>query len=724
MKPGTLLAALLSLLLFPAAIRAEKPWYDRVLTGIETGPTGAQFGHSDTGDVRYAATFDGREIVRRAVAAHSEYLVMWVRDGDYAYYDSKLLPKPPGLGSRDPLREAVDEAAVHRMPVIAYCVVQQGGHFLKAHPEWEMRGPDGTPIGRFCYNSGYLEAMKELLAEQLAYGISGFHLDMLDQGFGPPYGCWCETCREQFQKEYGHAMPAGPAWDEAWDRMLEFRYRSSEQFEKALAAHIRSLNPKATVDFNYHGNPPFSFEVGQRPVQHAGNGHFITGETGVWGFSALTVGLNAAFYRAAAPSQRVQVAMQRGVRMYHDQTTRPLNDIRWELLTLLSHGAFVTMVDKTGFDGALDPVAYERTGAAFAEAQAKRLHFGHPPVAEVGLYFSSRTRDWVGREKPAEWFLSFLGAHKALVYEHIPWGVVLDENATLESLRRFPVLLAPNAGIVSEREVALFRQYVEGGGKLILTGLPGCYDALGRPAAANPLEPLIGGKFVQKLDSLDNWMRLDAAEDGTGPRFAPDLRRDWAFLVKGPAAVWKAETATALGTLLKPHRTLRQQQGKEGTEWPMSADTPVGPAMLRHRLGEGEVLTFTGSPDYAAASEHHIVEARRLLASAVDWLHPAPRVRITAPATVDAIVTDDPDSRTLRVHLLGYNAPPQTLPVRERPYVLPALMEDTPIFRATLELRDPPQTVSTLSPATVLKHDGRRIEVTVSDVHEVVVVRY
>mgnify|MGYP006169202847 CR=1 FL=1 len=100
----------------------------------------------------------------------------------------------------------------------------------------------------------------------------------------------------------------------------------------------------------------------------------ITGETGVWGFSALTVGLNAAFYRAAAPHQRVQVAMQRGVRMYHDQTTRPLQDIRWELLTLLSHGAFVTMVDKTGFDGALDPLAYERTGEAFAEAQAKRPH--------------------------------------------------------------------------------------------------------------------------------------------------------------------------------------------------------------------------------------------------------------------------------------------------------------------------------------------------------------
>ena len=141
--------------------------------------------------------------------------MLWVRDGDYAYYDSKLLPKAPGLGQRDPLREAVDEARKHGLPLIAYCVVQQGGHLLKTNPQWEMRGADGKPIGRFCLNSGYLEMMKEITAEQLAYGIDGFHIDMLDQGFGPPYGCWCDTCRKEFKRQYGHDMPSGATWDQA-----------------------------------------------------------------------------------------------------------------------------------------------------------------------------------------------------------------------------------------------------------------------------------------------------------------------------------------------------------------------------------------------------------------------------------------------------------------------------------------------------------------------------
>jgi hypothetical protein len=707
-------------------MRSETPWYEQSLVGMEVGPTGAQFGHSDRADTRYCREFDGREIVRRCVSAHSEYLVMWVRDGDYAYYDSKLLPKAPGLGARDPLRETMEEAQKHNLPVIAYCVVQQGGHFLDEHPEYEMRDYQGNRIGRFCYNSGYLEEMKEIVAEQLAYGIAGFHIDMVDQGFGPPYGCWCEHCRKAFKNEYGEEMPKGVTWDEDWDRMLEFRYATSQRFEKALYQHIRKLNPQATVDFNYHGNPPFSWEVGQRSVQHAGNADFVTGETGVWGFSALTVGLNAEFYRAATPGIPFQVAMQRGVRMYHDQTTRPLNDIRWELLTLLSHGAFVTMVDKTGFDGWIDPVAYERIGQAFREVHRKREHFSHEPVSDVGIYFSSRTRDWVARDDPATYFQSFQGAHKALVYAHIPWSVVLDENAALETLRRTPIVLLPNAGIISEREVALLRDYVKDGGNLILTGMTGCYNRMGEPAKVSSLEELIGAKFVRKLESLDNWVRFqsDSAESGQERQLRDGIATDWPFLVKGPGAVFRPEAAEAVGQLLQPYRTIRQREGKEGTEWPMSADSVVGPAILVNRLGKGTVLTFACSPDYAAASDHHIVEARRLLANAIRLLIPTPRVQITAPANVQAVVSDDPSTRTLRVHLLGYNSPPQTTPAKNRPHILPGLIEDAPMYRVTLEFADDIKEVSACGDSTELQRDGRRVLATVNDVHEVVIVKY
>ena len=703
-----------------------EPWFTRSLVGMEVGPTGAQFGHSDPNDTRYCRQFNGHEIVRRCVEADCDYLVIWARDGDYAYYDSKLLPKAPGLGNRDPLRETVEEAAKHNLPVIAYFVVQQGGHFLREHPEFEMRDPADNRIGRFCYNSGYLDQMKRIVAEQLAYGIAGFHIDMLDQGFGPPYGCWCEHCRNRFEAEFGHAMPTGVTWDEPWDHMLAFRYATSERFERMLRDHIQSLNPRATVDYNYHGNPPFSWEVGQRPVQHAGNGDFVTGETGVWGFSALTVGLNAEFYRAATPGVPVQVAMQRGVRMYHDQTTRPLNDLRWELLTLLAHNAFVTVVDKTGFDGWLDPVAYERIGTVFREAHAKREHFGQAPVAEVGIYFSSRTRDWLGREQPWGYFQSFQGAHKTLVYEHIPWGIVLDEHVTVERLRQFPIVLLPHAAILSDREVRVFHDYVGQGGKLILTGWSGLLGRRGGPRDESALSELAGARIVRRLDSMDNWVRLTGGAESSKSTIAlrRGIRKDWPFLVKGPAAVLEATAARPIGELMQPYRTTRQSQGTEGTDWPMSADSPVGPAILLNEVGRGKVLTFACSPDYATASEHHIIEARRLLVNAVRFLNPNPRLRVTAPTTVQTVVTDEPAGRTLRIHLLGYNSPPQTTPPRDRPHILPGLIEDAPMYRVAIEFAEPIKGVVAFNKSTDLTWHGRRLEATISDIHDLLIVRY
>lgn len=85
------------------------PWYEELLVGLEVGPTGAQFG-ADPADVAYATKFSGKDIVDAQIAAGSQYLVIWGKDGEYAYYDSKVAPKCPGLGERDVLREAVDAA--------------------------------------------------------------------------------------------------------------------------------------------------------------------------------------------------------------------------------------------------------------------------------------------------------------------------------------------------------------------------------------------------------------------------------------------------------------------------------------------------------------------------------------------------------------------------------------------------------------------------------------
>jgi hypothetical protein len=708
MRPIILVALVF---LWAPAVVAEEPWYRAALIGMEVGPSGKQGPFDATGD-GYAAQLNGADIVAKQIEVGSQYLVIWGRDGDWAFYDSKLMPKCPGLGERDVVREAVEAARAHGLPIIVYVVVQSGGHALKEHPEFGMAALDRTPIeGRVCLNGPYRDYVMALLDELLAYGINGFHVDMVDQGFGPPYGCACEVCLPLFEERYAHVMPMQVNWDEAWDHMLEFRYDTSARFERDVVAHVKASHPEVSVDFNYHGYPPFSFEVGQRPKQHAHIGDFVTCESGVWGFGALGVNMTAEFVRACGAERPYQVVMQRGTRFYHDQTTRPLHDLRWEMLTLLAHGAQVTIVDKTPYSGVMDPVAYGRIGTVFAEVHAKRTHFGQPPQYDVGILYSTRTRDWFAREDRWRYMEPFLGMHKAFCYEHIPCGIVLEEGLTAEHLATFPVIAVPNAAILEDATVALLTGYVKNGGRLLISGVSGCYDRMGTPREDSSLAALSGGHVRQIAPNYSNYVRL--AQDSP---FLEDVPAGWPHLVHGPAVVLEAAGAKAFDEMLLPIK--REAMDRNG--WTSSAEEAVGPAALWNEVGEGRVLTLAVSPDAATAGEYRTSEARLFLRNALRMLHPAPSVKIDAPRYVETVITRD-KTGTIRVHFLGYLVPPGTTG-EKRPWVIPDLIEDLPLYRATVTFDATVAHAHAINDDTQLQVNKSQVELTINDVHEVLVV--
>ena len=481
-------------------------WFLRMRTGIEIGPTG----QNDEDEI-FMSRATGKEMVDNLVTAKVDYAVIFIKDYLFAYYDSRAALRAPSLGGRDLLRECVDEAKEHDLPIVAYCQVQYDVPSCEAHPEWRMVAADGKDVpGRLCYTSDYVEAVKQFAAEMMEYEIAGFHFDMLDFGFGPPYGCWCARCRQLFTEKYGIDMPDGVTWDEAWDKMLEFRADSNAQFERELTEFVRSRRPDVAVDFNYHGYPPFDWQVGQRPVQHAIIGDFVTAEGLPWAFGHMIPSLISVFMQGTNPGVPFQGVTSRFVRTYHDYTLRSVADMKSEVFTYLAHGGMCTIVDKINYDGTLDRVAYERMGEVFGEARQKGEYFGHQPIQEVGLYFSSRSRDWYGREdyRTARYHKAFSGAHKALLEAHINMGVILDESVSAERLAEFPVVYLPNTTILSLGEVELLSDYVRDGGKLLATGLTGLYLGLGQPQDTCSLAELIGAEFVEQVEPTDSYLAL------------------------------------------------------------------------------------------------------------------------------------------------------------------------------------------------------------------------
>ena len=138
--------------------------------------------------------------------------------------------------------------------------------------------------------------------------------------------------------------------------------------------------------------------------------------------------------------------------------------------------------------------------------------------------------------------------------EHVQFGVVLDENVSLAGLKKFPVVCLANVAILSSREVALLTDYVKQGGKLLITGHTGQFNAMGAPLPDTTLADLIGANVVRRLDSEDNWVRVDASLDNSEPAatLSSQLRPDWQFLVKGPATVYQPTTAQSFGNCTPP----------------------------------------------------------------------------------------------------------------------------------------------------------------------------
>ena len=703
-----------------SAEMGEQPWYRRMLVGLEYGPTGG-----NDGDDVYMAGITGREIIENVRRANAEYIIVFMKDHDFAYYNSKMGRKAPNLGDRDLLRECIDEAKEHGIAVVAYCQIQYDGSSWRAHPEWRMKDSKGQDIpSRLCYNSGYLEERKRFAAEMMEYEIVGFHFDMLDFGFGPPIGCWCECCRGQFREAYGIEMPNGVTWDDAWDKMLEFRCNSNANFCRELDAYVKSQNPELSVDFNYHGYPPFSWEVGEQPVQHAQSGDFVTAEGLPWAFGNTNPSLLSLFMLAVKPGCPVQGVTSRFVYNYHDYTVRPAADMTWEVLTYLSHGCQCTIVDKADYDGCLAPVAFERIGEAFGEGRRKHAYFGYPALPEVGLYYSCRSRDWYGREDGSKYFSAFVGAHKAFLQSHIPMGMIMDENVSAERLRRFPVVFLPNAAILTEREVGLFQDYVAEGGNLIATAMTGMCDSRGELGDTCNLAELLGIRSVKALtDHRDNYLRFPSSLcNGESASLVDGLPTDHPILTWGPIVEVETSSAQGYGEVLAAHRSV------EGADNPwrdhMSAGRVIGPAITVNEYGKGKAAFVACCVDAAWGESYRMPEHRDAIRNLVRYLNPEPDVLIQAPLNVETVVAEDKNQQRLLVHFIAFWGTTTSAMGRQGQgrMVLPPLMEETFGYTAKVTVKRPFSKANGESADSTVSVSGDTVTLQTSQIHEVLII--
>jgi hypothetical protein len=111
----------------------------------------------------------------------------------------------------------------------------------------------------------------------------------------------------------------------------------------------------------------------------------------------------------------------------------------------------------------------------FIKANAPRIS-RREYLADIALVFcpwSDIAATTVWGTMPEMFLEEYAGWADFLCVTHRQWDVVLSQDITCENLSRYPIVVLPSIMVLTEKQVGELTKYVEGGGRLVATGLSG-----------------------------------------------------------------------------------------------------------------------------------------------------------------------------------------------------------------------------------------------------------
>lgn len=395
-----------------------------------------------------------------------------------------------------------------------------GFRWMLEHPDELNRrmGTDLPAYQRCASNPLLAERHYPYFREIAKAGVDGFQVDELYMWLN---GCVCSTCRRRFHEDTGWQMPMNEC-DSRWtDRQspffrkwLEWRYKTCTNWLVGLRRYLADVNDHLAIG----AYPTYWSFMTTWSGDFAQQVEDLTRVVNFFGVEVMS--------RCFLANLRTELAGLRAANIYSDaHGTAPVwhwyynfdwqNDYAaWAVSSMLGGTPFLSVVPKAS--GVPD---YPSFSKRIAEIERQ----GAEPVAEVGLYFSSRTRDASVKrldmtlENAKCWRGSLLAAAEALDRSHVPYRFVADFDLTAERLYGLKVLILSGGEQLDPHEQSVFISFERQGGRILRgTAADGRYhcpyvDTL-RPYSYNVLESeerRYRERLVAKLGSA-TWWQTDA----------------------------------------------------------------------------------------------------------------------------------------------------------------------------------------------------------------------
>ncbi|AJY44872.1 alpha-amylase family protein [Martelella endophytica] len=568
--------------------------------------------------------------------------------GIFAWYPTELpLQAPNPFLDRDLVGAMIEAAHRRNIRVIGRYDLSKGTAVAyDAHPEWFCHDAGGRPFeynGTYqaCVNGGwYHEQGIGVLRETLGrYAIDGLFFNMFgylttDYSYRPYGLCHCENCRRAFRDFSGLALPEKEDRSyPAYRAYLQFQQKTSTALADEIYTAVKAIRPDVGVSNMGRKSDFFRGEVNRRIDRARPEWAYLSGEE-ARNFRSLGDG---AVRYSSALTHFVDFPWR------YSAENGPAQVLR--LAQQLANGAdphyyFMGTPDQPD----RKPLPAVKSIFDF-HREHEALYAALETAARVALYNSRKSRPYDRRSGAAE--EAFRGAYSALLNAGIAFDTILDNRAEeadfAETHARYDTIILAGASCMSDAEAAGLDAYVRGGGRIVIIGEAGIYDATGSDADPTRLSCQPFDRIIEtRADMRGGYLRVDSGSIG-------GLDTD-VVMLDGPYHVVEPKTeAKTMGRLLMPQRF-----GPPELCFPEDGGESDLPGVITAPFGAGEAVYLPWQAD-RLFRRYGLSEYQSLIADLATAAERPQAVRLERPGRLELTVQRHRKTGDLVIHIVNYS---------------------------------------------------------------------
>lgn len=564
-------------------------------------------------------SFDPDEFAETLQKAHVNSVTCFGRcHHGWIYYDTKMFPerRHPHL-KRNLLAEQIEACHKRGIRVPIYSTIQWDHYTAKHHPEWLALDENGSVIGTKPFEPGFYRvldvhtAYRDFLKNHLkelfdTVPVDGLFLDIVK----PVDNCSPSALQDMLSNGID---PKNPVEREKYSIDI------INGFISDMTGFIRAMDSQCHIFYNGGHVGPRHREI----VKDHTHLELESLPSGGWGYLHFPLTVR---YARKLTDQYLGMTGKFHTSWgdFHSFKNKPA--LEFECFTMLAHGASCSIGDQLHPNGKIDAATYELVGSVYSQIEeCEPWCVGAKNLTEIAVF---SPEEFVGGRRPP----AAMGVVRMLQEGKHQFDVI-DSRTDLSG---YKVMVLPDVITLSPEMILRLEGFLQKGGAIIASH----YSGLNREKTA----------FALKSLGLDWVGDAPYSPDFIVPK-EPLLRglkpTEHVMYLKG-AEVKPRGDAEVLADVVVPffNRTYEHFSSHRHTP---SAGKVGYPGIVRN----GNAIYFA-HPIFTQYHQNAPLWCKTLFLNALDVLLPDPLLRMKAPSSTVATITEQPEHKRWVVHLLNY----------------------------------------------------------------------